>query len=75
MSSSWTISAVSSGLPLSFFDNKEVRKTVHMTAECGDNYMGKMREMVEEVAAVVFSDGWTTVNHHPIVNIIMVSVL
>jgi hypothetical protein len=33
--------------------------------------MGKMREMAEELAAAVFSDGWTAVNHHPIVNIIM----
>jgi hypothetical protein len=91
---------------MSFFDNKEVRKAVRMTAECGENYirtkpggvkettlphrtyfttklipkldkfidgknMGKMREMAEELAAAVFSDGWTAVNHHPIVNIIM----
>ena len=33
--------------------------------------MGKMREMSEELAGAVFSDGWTTVNHHPIVNISM----
>ena len=33
--------------------------------------MGKIREMSEELAVVVFGDGWTTVNHHPIVNIIM----
>ena len=32
--------------------------------------MGKMREMTQ-VATAVFSDGWTDVNHHPIVNIIM----
>jgi hypothetical protein len=31
----------------------------------------KEREMSAELAAPVFSDGWTTVNHHPIVNIIM----
>jgi hypothetical protein len=24
---------------MSFFDNKEVRKAVHMTAECGENYL------------------------------------
>jgi len=41
-----------------------------MTVECGEN-MGKMREMSEELAGAVFSDGWTTVNHHPIVNISM----
>jgi hypothetical protein len=29
-----------------------------------------MREMARDLAAV-FSDGWTAVNHHPIVNIIM----
>ncbi len=98
--------AVSAGLPMSFFDNPEVRKTVLMTAECGQNYMrtkpggvkeptlthrtffttkviprldkliedknmGKMREMVRDLVAAVFRDGWTTVNHHPIVNIIM----
>jgi hypothetical protein len=33
--------------------------------------MGKMREMTRDLTAVVFSDGWTPVNHHPIVNIIM----
>jgi hypothetical protein len=33
--------------------------------------MGKMREMTHDLDAAVFSDGWTTVNHHPIVNIIM----
>jgi hypothetical protein len=27
--------------------------------------------MAQELAAAVFSDGWTAVNHHPIVNIIM----
>ncbi len=33
--------------------------------------MGKMREMARDLAAAVFSDEWTVVNHHPIVNIIM----
>ena len=33
--------------------------------------MGKMREMTQELAQSVFIDGWTDVNHHPIVNIIM----
>jgi hypothetical protein len=36
-----------------------------------DKNMGKMREMTLDLSAAVFSDGWTTVNHHPIVNIIM----
>ncbi len=36
-----------------------------------DKNMGKMRELVRDLAATVFSDGWTAVNHHPIVNIIM----
>ncbi len=102
----WSRSAVSTGLPMSIFDNKEVRKSVRMTVECGENYirtepggvkettlphrtysttklilkldkfiddknMGKMREMTEELTVAVFSDGWTAVNHHPIVNIIM----
>ncbi len=102
----WVRAVVSAGLPMSFFDNKEVRKAVRMTEECGENYirtkpggvkettlphrtyfttklipklekfidgknMGKMREMTEELVGAVFSDGWTTVNHHPIVNIIM----
>ena len=30
---------VSTGLPMSFFDNKEVRKVVHMTTECTQNYI------------------------------------
>jgi hypothetical protein len=102
----WAKTFVSAGLPMNFFDNPEVRKTVHMTAECGQNYirtkpggfkepalshrtffttklipkldhliddknMGKMREMARDLDTTVFSDGWTTVNHHPIVNIIM----
>jgi hypothetical protein len=102
----WARAVVSAGLPMSFFDNPEVHKTVLMTTECDQNYirtkpggvkeptlthhtffttklitkldklideknMGKMREMTSDLAATVFSDGWTTVNHHPIVNIIM----
>ena len=98
----WARAAVSAGLPMSFFDNKEVRKAVRMTAECGENYirtkpggvkettlwyhtffttklipkldkfidgknMGKMREMAEELAAAVFSDGWTAVSPRCIV--------
>ena len=31
--------------------------------------------MTQELTTVVFSDGWTTVDHHPIVTVIMVSVL
>ena len=30
-----------------------------------------MREMTLDLTGVVFIDGWTAVNHHPIVNIIM----
>ena len=33
--------------------------------------MGKMREMSEELTTALFIDGWTAVDHHPIVNIIM----
>ncbi len=37
-----------------------------------DNHnMGKMRAMAQELASAVFSDGWTAVDHHPIVNAIM----
>jgi hypothetical protein len=36
-----------------------------------DKNMGKMREMTLDLTGVVFIDGWTIVNHHPIVNIIM----
>ena len=96
----WVRAAVSAGLPIRFFDNKEVRKSVLFTAECGSNYigtkpggvkeptlnhrtyfttkliptldkliddqnMGKMRAMAQELAAAVFSDGWTAVDHHP----------
>ena len=102
----WARAAVSAGLPMSFFDNKEVRKVVLFTTECGRNYigtkpggvkeptlphrtyfttkliptldkliddqnMGKMRAMTQELVAAVFSDGWTAVDHHPIVNVIM----
>jgi hypothetical protein len=35
----WARTSVSAGLPMSFFDNKEVRKTVLMTAECGQSYI------------------------------------
>jgi len=31
----WTRTVVSVGLPMSFFDNKMVRKVVRMTVECG----------------------------------------
>ncbi len=31
--------------------------------------MGKMREMTEELTVSLFSDGWTVVNHHPIISL------
>jgi hypothetical protein len=31
--------------------------------------MGKMREMTEELPSAFFNDGWTTVNHHPIISL------
>jgi hypothetical protein len=37
MNNQWTRALVSAGLPLRFFDNKEVRKAVLMTAQCGPN--------------------------------------
>jgi hypothetical protein len=35
----WARADVSAGLPMSFFDNKEVHKAVRMTSECGENYI------------------------------------
>ena len=35
----WVRTALSAGFPMSFFDNKEVRKAVPMTAECVENYI------------------------------------
>jgi hypothetical protein len=35
----WVRASVSAGLPMSFFDNKEVRKTVLMPVECGQSYI------------------------------------
>jgi hypothetical protein len=35
----WVRADVSVCLPMSFFDDLEVRKTVLMTAECGQNYI------------------------------------
>jgi hypothetical protein len=36
-----------------------------------DKNMDKMREMDQELESAVFIDRWTTVDHHPIVDIIM----
>ena len=35
----WARAVVSAGLPMSFFDNEEVRKGVLMTSECAENYI------------------------------------
>ena len=35
----WARAVVSAGLPMSFWDNKEVRKAVLMTSECSENYI------------------------------------
>jgi hypothetical protein len=35
----WAKVVVSAGLPMRLFDNPEVRKTVLMTTECGQNYI------------------------------------
>ena len=40
----WARAEVSSGIPMGFFDNKEVRKTVLFTGECGINYIGDVKE-------------------------------
>jgi hypothetical protein len=50
-----------------FFTTKLIPKLDHLI----DDKKGKMREMTCDLTAVVFNDGWTTVNHHPIVNIII----
>ena len=50
----WVRSALSVGLPMSFFDNKEVRKTVLMTVECAENYIRTKPGGVKE----------TTLSHH-----------
>ena len=39
-----------------------------------DQNMGKMRDMSQELVRAVFSDGWTVVDHHPIINVIIVVV-
>ena len=44
----WDRSAESVGLPMSFFDNKEVRKVVLFTTECGSNYIGTKPGGVKE---------------------------
>ena len=105
----WVRSALSPGLPMSFFDNEEVHKSVLMTAECPENYRRTKPGGVKETTVLYhtffttklipkldnhrsqehgedegndtredscsfqgrMSTGWTVVNHHPIVNIIM----
>ncbi len=44
----WTKSVVSDGLPMGLFDNPEVRKTVLMTADCGQNYIRTKPGVVKE---------------------------
>jgi hypothetical protein len=51
-----------------FFTTKLIPKLDKLIDE---KNMGKVRVMARDLAAAVFSDGWTDVNHHPIVNIIM----
>jgi hypothetical protein len=50
------------------FTTKLIPKLDHLI---DDKNMRKMREMTHDLTVVVSSDEWTTVNHHPIVNIIM----
>jgi hypothetical protein len=45
----WVRAAVSAGLPTSFFDNKVVRKAVHMTTECEENYIRTNPGGVKEI--------------------------
>jgi hypothetical protein len=51
-----------------FFTTKLIPK---LDKSIDDKNMEKMRKMTSDVVATVFSDGWTDMNHHPIVNIIM----
>jgi hypothetical protein len=67
----WVKSVVSSGLPMNLFDNPEVHKTVFMTAECGQNYIRTKPGGVKEPTLPHRTFFTTTVNHHPIVKIIM----
>ena len=55
----WARAAVSAGLPMSFFATKLIPK---LDEFIDNKNMGKMREMAQELAAAVFSDGWTTIN-------------
>ncbi len=43
-----SLHSLSVGLPMSFFNNKEVLQTVCMTTECGDNYIRTKPGGVEE---------------------------
>ncbi len=54
----WVRSVMSVGLPMSFFDNLEVHKTVLMTEECGQNYIRTKPGGVKE----------PTLSHHTILN-------
>jgi hypothetical protein len=38
----WVRAAVTAGLTMSIFDNKEVHRTVFMTTECVENYIRTM---------------------------------
>jgi hypothetical protein len=51
-----------------FFTTKLIPKLDKLIDE---KNMGKMRKLTGDMTTVVFNDGWTDVNHHPIVNIIM----
>jgi hypothetical protein len=53
---------------LTYFTTKLVPK---LDKFIDDKNMHKMREMTQEMSVTVFRDGWTVVNHHPIVNITM----
>ena len=45
----WSRAAVSAGLPMSFFDNEEVRKAVLRTTECAENYIRTQPGGVKEL--------------------------
>ena len=44
----WDRAALSVWFPMSFFDNEEVRKSVLMTSECVENYIGTKPGGVQE---------------------------
>ena len=54
----WTRVVVSAGLPMSFFDDEEVRKVVLMTSECAENYITRTKpDGVKETTLTHYQTG------------------